>query len=460
MPEKINEYLDSVCAHIKYKAIHQEIRDELNAHINDLKDEYVQVTENEEVALDLAIAAMGDCESIGKNLNKQHQPQTEWAIIGLTAVIALIGGAVIYISSLSIQAVNFERYLFCAILGIVIMAGCYFFDYTKLKKLAWPLYLLTLALLVAIIYSTVSGYVVSLDNRVISVLSQIIILPLVISFAGFVETNRSKRGFAIIKLQIAASLVAAPMFTLRSISPVITFIFVLMMLILYAVFNNHFGGSRRYQLFYLAGASCLTAFAILNAFVFGTFRMARIINFFMQDEPLGLGYQRMVAGLILSNSNLFGRTTAMMNGRELIGFMPEAEITTSYAIVNVIGTLGWVAGTALLSAILVFIYRMFITTMKIKNKFGFYLSLASCSVLFQQFVTGIMLNFNLIPLMSVSIPFVSYGGTGYIVNMALIGLILSIWRMNNITSGHAHTVCVQLAPFTQNESVRLEAPLD
>ena len=31
-------------------------------------------------------------------------------------------------------------------------------------------------------------------------------------------------------------------------------------------------------------------------------------------------------------------------------------------------------------------------------------------------------------------PFVSYGGSGYIVCMALVGIILSVWRRNNLIS--------------------------
>ena len=44
------------------------------------------------------------------------------------------------------------------------------------------------------------------------------------------------------------------------------------------------------------------------------------------------------------------------------------------------------------------------------------------------------MNFGLAPQTSVSIPFISYGGTGYIVNTALTGLILSVWRRNRIVS--------------------------
>ena len=44
---------------------------------------------------------------------------------------------------------------------------------------------------------------------------------------------------------------------------------------------------------------------------------------------------------------------------------------------------------------------------------------------------GNYFTFNLIPLTGMSMPFVSYGGTGYIVNIVLAGIILAVWRRNN-----------------------------
>jgi len=150
MHEKINQFLDSVCSHIKYKPVHQDIRDELAAHIKDLTDEYTKKTQNEETALDLAISAMGDCNEIGRQLNKRHKPEPEWSLIVLTAFIVITGGIVMYASSRfeSAQAIAFDRYLAYAIMGIAVMTGLYFFDYTKLKRLAWPVYFLSLILLV------------------------------------------------------------------------------------------------------------------------------------------------------------------------------------------------------------------------------------------------------------------------------------------------------------------------
>ena len=89
-------------------------------------------------------------------------------------------------------------------------------------------------------------------------------------------------------------------------------------------------------------------------------------------------------------------------------------------------------GLGLIIAVAAFIIRMFAVTRKIKNDYGFYLSLSSCVILSLQFILSILVNLNMFPLASVSMPFISYGGTNYIVDMILLGIILSVWRRNNI----------------------------
>jgi len=433
MPEKINQFLDSVCAHIKYKSIHQEVRDELHSHINELKDVFSQETQDEESALDMAITAMGDCDIVGKNLNKQHQPQTEWSLIGLATIIALIGGIVMYMSSYSIQTVNFERYLTSVLLGIGVMVSLYFFDYTKLKKLALLLYLLSLAVLVFGVKNgqTVNGQIYFFSSRIGFISSQLIIMPLLISFAGFVDAGRGKGGIAIIKLLIFGLIASFLMLRFYTISLALTFTFLFAVILIIAVLRNHFYGRKKLQLICLTGTGSLFGLAFFSWFILDTFRLNRILYFFSKEaDPLGSGYQQKIADMILSTSNFFGKTTETLNGRGIIELMPE--ITTNYALVNVIATLGWATGIVLVLTVAAFVCRMLSTTRRIKNSYGFYLSLSACSALSFQFMIGIMLNFNLLPAHSVSIPFVSYGGTGYIISMALVGIILSIWRRNNL----------------------------
>jgi hypothetical protein len=49
-------------------------------------------------------------------------------------------------------------------------------------------------------------------------------------------------------------------------------------------------------------------------------------------------------------------------------------------------------------------------------------------------VTGILMNFGIIPIMDFYIPFLSYQGSGYITDMIFLGTVLSVWRYNKIYS--------------------------
>lgn len=73
---QINEFLNSVCEQIKYKPIRNTIAEELKDHIEDKKEELIEMGQNEEEAEKNAVEQMGDAEIIGKELNKVHRPST------------------------------------------------------------------------------------------------------------------------------------------------------------------------------------------------------------------------------------------------------------------------------------------------------------------------------------------------------------------------------------------------
>ncbi len=172
-----------------------------------------------------------------------------------------------------------------------------------------------------------------------------------------------------------------------------------------------------------------------------------------KSDPLGSGWQQIMADKWLAVSTLFGKTTEKVNGYNIDKGMPG--ITTDYVLINIIATLGWVVGIVLVLVIALFIGRMFMTTKKIKNDYGFYLSLGACTILSVQFTISVLVNFNLFPVTSVSLPFISYGGVGYIISMALVGIILSVWRRNNLIGASPKTIVRSTSKFIKFEDGKL-----
>ena len=435
MSRVIDGFINDVCSYIKYKGVHKEVKDELSLHIDELKDSYISKGLSEEDAEKKAIADMGNAAEIGVKLNKQHKPQTEWSLIILTAIISIFGILIMYVSSnFENHPVSFSNHILHVCVGVAALIGIYFTDYIKLKKHPVMLYsaavlLLVLCMFFGTAYAGVKRWLV-VGGFAISVNSVVGIL-FVSSFCGFLEKYQGEGFMGIVKLMVWG--VGSMM--LFVLQPSMSMVFVLFVayavLIIRAISLNHFAGNKKAQMISVLSLGTISLLMTFIAFVSAPYRVQRILSFWNHgsNDPTGSGWIFAMADKVLKSSNIFGKGTPLTEG-SIDWVMPE--ITTDFALLNLIYNFGWLVGIALVAIIAIFIVKMFITSNKIKNSFGFYLSLVSCVMLTAQFVINVLINFGLCPYIDVSLPFISYGGTNYLTNTIYVGLILSVWRKNNI----------------------------
>ncbi|MBE7041603.1 MAG: FtsW/RodA/SpoVE family cell cycle protein [Ruminococcaceae bacterium] len=458
MSRVIESFIDDVCSYIKYKGVHKEVKDELSLHIDELKDSYISKGLSEEEAEKKAIADMGNAAEIGEKLNKQHKPQTEWSLIILTAIISFFGILVMYVSSnFENHPVSFSNYILHVCVGVAALIGIYFTDYIKLKKHPIMLYFAAVFLLVFCMFFgtayagvkrwlVVGGFAISV-NSVAGIL-------FVSSFCGFLEKYQGEGFMGIVKLMLWG-IGSMMLFVLQ---PSMSMVFVLFVayavLVIRAISLNHFDGNKKIQMKFVLSLGGISALMSLGVLISSPYRFQRLLAFWNNgaNDPAGSGWIFAMADKVLKSSNLVGKGTPLTEG-SIDWVMPE--ITTDFALINVINNFGWLVGIALVAIIAFFIVKMFITSNKIKNSFGFYLSLVSCVMLTVQFVINVLINFGLCPYIDVSLPFISYGGTNYLTNMIYVGLILSAWRRNNILSRTQRNISIRekLITFADNKLI-------
>lgn len=407
MNEKITDFLDEVCSHIKYREVHNEIRAELAEHILETA---------KEIGIDKAILNMGSSLLIGENLNKQHKPKTEWSIIGLIALITLIGGMALYGSSYKGYSSDiFSRHLIFVAAGILVMLCVYFFDYTRLKKYSLLIYFLTMTLIcITLISGDYAEGRVFLRITGIALSTDYAAAMFILSFAGFIEKYQGQGIHAILKMGILGVFSYIAMILSGNVSGMAVLAITYTVLVLTAVVKNYFGGNKIVQVLTWLGLAG-------TAFLFYIF-------FAVQGKQV-------TADGGITVSQWIGYLNPVTGGNDNGLKKSMQSVTTDYAFINITFILGWAGAITLTAAIIIFIIRMFITSKKIKNNYGFFLSLSVCAALSAQFILNTMLNFNLISIAGMGMPFVSYGGTGFISNMALAGLLLAVWRRNNWLSG-------------------------
>ena len=130
----IEEYLDRVCARIRARELHPELREEIRGHIDELlaekEDEKIPPIE----AAIWALKQMGDADEVGGTLGQVHRPRFNWKLLlPLTAMIGL--GLLALFSLGSTGKGNYQYFnpgsqqLFYYGMGLVALVVGLFFDY-------------------------------------------------------------------------------------------------------------------------------------------------------------------------------------------------------------------------------------------------------------------------------------------------------------------------------------------
>ena len=173
-----------------------------------------------------------------------------------------------------------------------------------------------------------------------------------------------------------------------------------------------------------AGGLVLTsALALLSNSYYYSERFRAFISAGSND-PLGSGW--MVSNLVntLKTTPLLGSSTG--------GSLYALDAVDEYTFARLVGKFGWLAGIAIITVVAALLIRLFVTSTKIKGDFGRRLSLCCCALLLGKFAVNILMNFNLLPVMGVTLPLLGHGGTDYVMTMLHIGLVLSVYRRNDL----------------------------
>lgn len=115
--------------------------------------------------------------------------------------------------------------------------------------------------------------------------------------------------------------------------------------------------------------------------------------------------------------------------RQKQAFLPEPQndfIAAIYA-----EEFGFIGVFLLIILFILFIYRGIIIASKAKDIFGKLLAIGIVALFSFEIVINLMVVTKVVPVTGMALPFFSYGGTAMVINLASVGLLLSIDRHSN-----------------------------
>ena len=155
--------------------------------------------------------------------------------------------------------------------------------------------------------------------------------------------------------------------------------------------------------------------------------MDNLAAFFNADkDPLRSGYVYRVLEASIRSAGWWGHG---LEGEMLqsIPFIPTDNI-----IAFLIYSYGWWIGIVILISIVYFVGRLFQSNRAVREPYGQYLGAGVAGMLSFQMVYSLLMPLGLVPLISMPSPFLSAGGSHVIIEMAVMGLILGIYRRKDL----------------------------
>ena len=151
--------------------------------------------------------------------------------------------------------------------------------------------------------------------------------------------------------------------------------------------------------------------------------------FFPERDPLGINYNVIQSKIAIGSAGWFGKGFGQGSQAQL-GFLPEAE--TDFIFSATTEEWGLLMGMALTLVFVLIIFRIIKTGFGADNNFSRFICLGVVALLSIQFIFNIGSNLGLTPVVGVTFPFVSYGGSSLLTNFIMLGIIQSIYLRRSL----------------------------
>ncbi len=433
MPERktIAAYLEAVQGQIRWKRARPLLVRELERHLEDQRDDFLKEGKAPDEAERLAVEDMGDPVTVGTELDRVHRPRPQWGLLGLTIVLAAVGVflRVLFRRPYFRQDLVLMRALASLGLGTAAMLGMYFFDVSRLVRHARAVYIGTLAMTVllrAVLYPTYY-------NALMSALYPLVYALWLYSFRG-----KGWKGFVLVILggvPLAVSCEVIP-----SMSSLSVLLLSGLVVTLYAVGRDWFGAGRWKGLAAALAIPALLLTWLLSQGYLSSLRGRLQIALHPEQDKLGRGFMGFILqafwqdvlplrqhGSVGAAVHAGVRVRVLTSGGQE---MRPIDFSHDFLPASMAVAWGWVPLLVLLAALGVLFLWLLVKGLRQSYLPGRLVVLAVTLTLGLQTLFSAALNFGFV-LFSASLPLV-VGNLQTVVDMALIGLALSVFRGDSI----------------------------
>ncbi|MEA3224046.1 MAG: rod shape-determining protein RodA [Thermodesulfobacteriota bacterium] len=348
----------------------------------------------------------------------------DWRVITIVFFIIFIGLLCLYSATNVLSLIIFWKQVIWVGLGVFVMLVAFIIDYRTLMRMAWPIYVITIILLVLVlcIGNEIAGArrwfsIGTLGFQPSEVAKGMVII--LIAFYGAKKKHIDGYGLRDLLLPFVVLLVPTLLILAQpdlGTAGIIVLIAICMFFVI-GIKKSAFVTT----LFIMIGLLPVAWLSLKD------YQQARILSFLDPNrDPLGTGYHAIQSKIAVGSGGLLGK--GFLHGTQTqLMFLPEHHTDFIFSVVA--EEWGFIGSAVVISLYLLLITRIVSVGIKAKDRFGAILCFGIAIYFTLHVFMNIAMAIGLAPVVGVPLPFISYGGSFMLVNMACIGIVLSVsWR--------------------------------
>ncbi len=362
----------------------------------------------------------------------RQQGSPDYFLLSVFSFLIVFGLVMLFSASMVLSQRNFgytyhyflHQLIYGIAVGIIFAYLAYKIDYHFLKKIALPLFLISLVFLF-LVFVPHLGYSSGGAKRWINIAgfsfqpSELAKLSFIIYLSAWLEKRKKASSFSLLSFLIMIGTLGI----FIALQPDIGTLGVIFLIAL--------------SMYFVAGAPIkhifLTFFLILIIFLvlinIAPYRMSRLLVYLEPDiDPQGQGYQINQALLAIGSGGIAG--VGFGQSRQKYFYLPEPVGDSIFAIIA--EELGFIGSLILVFCYLALGIQGFVLASRTSDIFGRLLIVGIISWIVGQAFVNIAAISGLIPLTGLPLPFVSYGGSSLFLLLIAVGILLNISKSRKI----------------------------
>ncbi|AGE76771.1 TPA: FtsW/RodA/SpoVE family cell cycle protein [Bacillus thuringiensis] len=410
MNKKGERFVSEVTNYIKSKEAKDFVATELDFHLKQAKNTWIEKGLSEEVAENKAVEQMGSPIKLGQELNKLHKPKVDWFLLIL--LVAAMGLGFLPIIAFGHTDDLLMNKVIFVILGIATAIGMMLLDYRKLERFGWLFYTIGILILLAIkCFPTISINGEALMKIGPIKIDCLMTIPFFfLAWASFFNNSRLK--FIHLFMLYLFSLY---LFLTTSI---MVPIFIYMTMVFVMLWWSKIGKKTAWLI------TMLPIFLLIIRDLFSwsavkEYRIARILGFLNPEHDQW--YLRLKEAM--ASAGWFGTYGNIKS-------IPATH--TDFVFASLTYYYGYVLALVLVLILSLFAVRIMNIAYKINDGYGKLLLVGGVTLFVFHFVYNVGMILGILPRVSISLPFISYGLIPTLFHAFIMGIVLSVYRRKDI----------------------------